>query len=216
MPKIYPSLIAANQLFLHDAITHLEPYCAGFHCDVMDDHFVPNLTFGSDTVNAIDAATKTQTWVHLMVDNPIAWCDRLSLKEDSIVSFHFESTKKINDIIKRIKEKNWNASIAINPKTQADEIFPYLKLVDQALIMSVEPGFSGQRFLEPTLDKIAPLIDYRKKNNLSFTIAIDGGINAENISMIAHKGIEDFAIASAIFDQPNPIASLALLSEKIK
>jgi ribulose-phosphate 3-epimerase len=215
MPRIYPSIVAAPPLTLDNTIKQLDPYCAGFHCDIMDNHFVPNLTFGASTVNAINAASKKPVWVHLMVDDPINWCKTLSLKSNSIVSFHFESTNEIQVITKRIKENNWKASIAINPKTPVEKIFDLLHLIDQVLIMSVEPGFSGQRFLESVLNKIAPLIAYRTQHHLSFEIGIDGGITAENIGMIAEHNVNDFAIASAIFNQPNPLNALQKLSNII-
>ncbi len=211
MTKIYPSLIAADLLRLKEEIRQLQPYCDGFHLDVMDNHFVPNLTFGADIVNAVSAATTKQLWVHLMVDNPISWCNTLTLQAESIVSFHIEATKKAQDIIKQIKENNWRASIAIKPKTPVAAIFPLLNTIDQVLLMSVEPGFSGQQFLPSVVDKIEPLITYRKDHGLSFAIGIDGGINQENIGMLATKGVEDFAVAAAIFDQPDPVAALKKL-----
>lgn len=213
MASIYPSLIAAHPLNLYDIIKKLEPYCAGFHGDIMDNHFVPNLTFGADTVNAIDAASSKPTWVHLMVDNPLDWCKSLSLKANSIVSFHIESTKRVEDMIKRIKENNWKASIAIKPKTNVAEIFQYLHLIDQVLVMSVEPGFSGQRFLEPMLKKVTLLVNERTKNNSKFLIGLDGGISMQNISSVIRHGAQDLAIASAIFNQPDPIAALQQLTQ---
>ena len=216
MAKIYPSLIAANPLYLHQTIKTLEPYCAGFHCDIMDNHFVSNLTFGFDIVQAIDAATFTQTWVHLMVDNPADWCKRLILKPHSIVSFHFESTNEPDKVIKCIKEKKWLPSIAINPKTDEGEIFHLLDTISQILIMSVNPGFSGQPFLDTVLKKIPSLIYERKKRNLTFSIGIDGGINAKNIISIAQQGAQDLAIASAIFNTPDPLRALQSLSQQIE
>lgn len=216
MASIYPSLIAAHPLSLYDIIKKLEPYCAGFHTDIMDNHFVPNLTFGADTANAIDAATKKPTWVHLMVSNPLDWCKTLSLKADSIVSFHLESTKRVDEMIKRIKENNWKISIAIKPKTNVAETFQYLHLIDQVLVMSVEPGFSGQRFLEPMLKKVTQLVHERKKSNTKFIIGMDGGISLQNIDSVIRHGAEDLAIASAIFNQPDPIAALQQLADAIQ
>ncbi len=215
MASIYPSLIAANPLYLLDTIKKLEPYCAGFHCDIMDNHFVPNLTFGADTVNAIDAATNKPLWVHLMVDNPFDWCKTLSLKANSMVSFHFEATKEINEMIKRIKENNWKVSIAIKPKTSVVETFKYLNLIDQVLVMSVEPGFSGQRFLEPMIKKVTQLAAQRKKENSNVRIGMDGGITAQNIGSLIKHNVDDLAIASAIFNQPDPLAALQQLSKLI-
>ncbi len=213
MVRLYPSLIAANPLCLNDTLQELAPYCAGFHCDIMDNHFVPNLTFGADIVNAIDAATPNPTWVHLMVDNPLHWCSNLSLKTDSIVSFHIESTAAINKVINSIKENKWKVSLAIKPKTAIGETFRYLNVIDQLLVMSVEPGFAGQRFLEPVTDKITQLALYRTQHNLTFQIGVDGGINTHNIGSLVQEGADDIAIASAIFNESNPCTALQALSK---
>lgn len=206
--RIFPSLIAANLIDLKQEIKRLDPHCDGYHLDIMDNHFVPNLTFGPDMVRAISSATRRQLWVHLMVDKPETWVEKLILPAESIVSFHPESNDKIPDTIKRIKEKKWMASLAIKPKTAVDEISEYLHLIDQVLVMSVEPGFSGQRFLESVVAKITPLVEYRKTHELSFAIGMDGGINATNIGMLAKLGVTDFAVASAIFGEEDPVVAL--------
>ena len=216
MIRIYPSLISANLLNLEHDIKILEPYCAGFHLDIMDNHFVPNLTFGVDMIQAISKATRKQLWVHLMVENPRSWIESLNLPPQTILSFHIESTDLPLDIIKRIKEKKWLASIAISPKTGVDEIFPFLNLIDQVLVMSVEPGFSGQRFLDATIDKIAPLVAHRDTQGLHFTIGFDGGITPENIGLLVKKGVTDFAAASAIFSNQHPKEALEQLQKGAK
>jgi len=216
MAHIYPSLIAADQLNLAQVIKELDPHVIGYHLDVMDNHFVPNLTWGSLVVNAIPHLTKRQLWVHMMVDNPQNWIDILNLPAGSIFSFHFEAIGQDIHLIKRIKEKNWKVSIAINPATDTNKIFPLLNQVDQVLIMSVEPGFSGQPFISSTIDKIDPLIGYRQTSRLDFTIAIDGGINQENIKQLANKHVDDFAVGSAIFKQPDPVIALEKLKKLVE
>lgn len=214
--KLFPSLISANLLELKDDISRLDPYCDGYHLDVMDHHFVPNLTFGYDIIHAIARTTNRPLWLHLMVENPDVWLDRLDLPAGTILSFHPETSRDIKKTIKSIKKKMWRASIAISPKMTVDEISPYLHLTDQALIMSVNPGFSGQAFLESVTAKIEPLIQYRKTHSLSYTIGMDGGINARNVASLAQKGVSDFAIASGIFGQPNPVTALKELKRLIK
>jgi len=211
MAKVFPSLMAADIMNLRRELEILNPHCEGYHIDIMDNHFVPNLTFGPSIVNAISNATNKQLWVHLMVDNPEKWCDTLKLPAQTIFSFHFESTKDIDGIIKRIKENNWQPSIAIKPKTDISELFPILHMINQVLIMSVEPGFSGQRFLPSAIDSLKELVAHRDQKQLPFVIGMDGGISVENIGTLAQEGVEDFAIASAIFDQPDPIAALQKL-----
>ena len=211
MVKIYPSLIGGNLLCIEQSIKQLEPYCDGFHLDVMDNHFVPNVTFGADMVNAIAQATNKQLWVHLMVDNPRNWCDTLRLAPGSIVSFHIEAAHDHQSITKCITEKKWIPSIAINPKTPVAKILSLLNSIDHVLVMSVEPGFSGQRFLESVLPKVREL----KKAKPTITIGMDGGINLENIAQIAAAGAQDLAIASGIFGSDDPVAALQALRKKV-
>lgn len=211
MATIFPSLIGGNLLCIEKSMRQVAPYCHGFHLDVMDNHFVANLTFGADTVNAIADATSKQIWVHLMVDDPINWCDTMNLAPNSIVSFHFESTSNHDDIIECIKEKKWIPSIAINPKTDAEKIFPLLNAIDHALVMSVEPGFSGQRFLNDSLEKVKAIKRYKGE----VVIGMDGGINQENIADVVAAGAQDLAIASAIFAPNDPGQAIQSLQKKI-
>lgn len=212
MKPIYPSLIAADLLNLGPTIETFNPICDGFHVDIMDNHFVPNLTWGAAFANAIAYASRKPTWVHLMVDNPHDWLDVLELTPGSTLTFHFENSSEKIQFIRRIKEKNLRASVAINPKTPVEEILPIVHLLDQILIMSVEPGFSGQEFIENSTAKIEPLLHMRAKEKLHFTIAIDGGINETNIHQLSQKGVDEFAAAKAIFAAVDPVAAY----EKLK
>jgi ribulose-phosphate 3-epimerase len=183
----------------------------------MDGHFVPNLTWGPLFINAISRKTNRQLWVHLMVDNPTPYLTQLEIPAGSIISFHIESSKDKVGTIKHIKEKKWIPSIAINPKTPVEELFPFLNVVQQILVMSVEPGFSGQQFLPFVIAKIETLIAYRTMHKLSFTLAMDGGLNAETIPMVSECGIDQYAIGSAIFKPTHPVENiqkLELLTQK--
>ncbi len=212
MVKLFPSLISGNLLCIQESINELEPYCDGFHLDVMDNHFVPNLTFGADMVNAIARTTRKQIWVHLMVDNPIEWCDTLQLAPGSIVSFHIEATKDARQVAECITEKKWVPSIAINPKTAAQEILPLLHTINHVLVMSVHPGFSGQPFLPEALAKVGAL----KKEKSDVIIGMDGGINRENIQEVVAAGAQDLAIAAAIFKSKDPVQAIRELRELIQ
>jgi ribulose-phosphate 3-epimerase len=214
MATIYPSLISADPVNLEHTIKLLDPHVQGYHIDVMDNHFVPNLTWGSDTVNAIAQATIHPLWVHLMVTNPEDWIGELDLMGGSMVTFHHESPGAGAHLIQHIKEKNWYVSIAINPDTPVEKIFNLLPLVDQVLIMSVQPGFAGQPFMTDVIKKIEPLMGYRASSKLPFRIAMDGGITIHNIAELAQKGVEDFAIASAIFGYPDPVEAIKILQER--
>jgi ribulose-phosphate 3-epimerase len=213
MVKIYPSLMAADQLNLAHAVQSLNEYCAGFHLDVMDNHFVPNITWGAATVNAI--ATLSNVWVHLMIDNPMSFYEQLVLKPDSLVSFHIESGIDFFEVIKIVREKKHRLSITISPKTPVLRIVPFLDIVDQVLLMSVEPGFSGQPFLTSTFDRLDELIAYRQEYAGLWKIGIDGGVNATNIVQLVEKGVDDCAVGGGIFQQQNPLAALQELQRLI-
>lgn len=213
MAQIYPSITALEMSAIERDIKTLEPYCQGFHIDVMDGHFVPNITWGADTVNAIAELTNRILWVHLMVENPIDFFETLSLKNHSIVTLHIETIGNNINIINKIKEKNLVPGIAISPKTPVEEIFPLLDLVHHVTIMSVEPGFAGQQFLPSVIDKIERLVGYRETSDLPSTIALDGGINEHNIADLTKRGVDLFGIASAIFGKPDPVAALKQLQK---
>jgi ribulose-phosphate 3-epimerase len=211
--RIYPSLISADLLNLAQVLKSLDSQCDGYHIDIMDNHFVPNLTWGSQFVNAIGDATDLPLWVHLMVDNPDDWVELLDLPDDSIYSFHIEAVQNAKSLIESIRENKWKSSIAIKPETPVESIFDLLEDIDQVLIMSVEPGFSGQPFLPGTIKKIKPLLRFRDDNELNFTIGLDGGINKHNIEKLVDHGADDLAIASGIFHQKDPAKALKELRE---
>lgn len=213
MKGIFPSLAEAALSDLKVTLERLNPYCDGYHIDIMDAHFVPNQMWGVDHVNAFAKQTDKKIWVHAMVENPGDFVDQLVLRAESIVSIHIESGVEINKTIKSIREKKWIPSIAINPKTNIVQLFPFLmqEVVDHVLIMSVEPGFSGQRFLESAIDKLKALVAYRDQNSLHFTIGMDGGINQANIKDLAQLGVDQFAISSGIFGSLDPVTALRRL-----
>lgn len=210
MIHIYPSLMAADQLNLEKEIQNLKSYCTGFHLDVMDNHFVPNITWGVATVNAI--AQRADVWVHLMIDKPMDFYQQLILRAGTLVSFHIESEVDFFEIIKIIKEKKHKLSIAISPKTPISRIVPFFNIVDQVLLMSVHPGFSGQPFLMGALDRLSEVFAYRQAHNCSFRIGIDGGVNKNNIAMLIKKGIDDYAVGGGIFYRENSVVALQELS----
>jgi len=216
MAHIYPSLISSDLLNLQKTIELLDPHVPGYHLDVMDYHFVPNLTWGPAFLTAIASRTQKKLWVHLMVDAPEVWIDALDLPPQTIMTIHIETTNSADRLINLIQNKNWLPSIAISPKTPVDEIFPFLQLAHQALIMSVEPGHSGQQFMPSMMSKVDRLVEYRKEHNLNFAIGIDGGITQENICMVVDRGVDDLGVANAIFGQPDPTQAIQDLKKLIE
>jgi len=174
----------------------------------MDGYFVPNVANNRDEYNVIIKTGDFIPWVHLMVYDFMNFYDSLVLPVESIVTFHCELKEDKNNIIKIIREKKHRASIAINPKTPIVDAISFFSTVDQVLLMSVEPGFSGQHFLKSSLDRLDELVNIRQENNYFFRIGIDGGINKDNIITLAHKGVDDFAIGGGIFSQSNPVEAL--------
>lgn len=207
---IYPSLMAADPLNLENEINLLEPHCAGFHLDIMDNLFVPNVALDAHTVNAVAKRGKP-VWVHLMVEKPELLYTTLLLPVGSLVSFHIESEIDIAHFIKTIREKKHHASIAISPKTPLSRIFSFLHDIDQVLLMSVEPGFSGQPFLKSSVARLAELAAHRQKENSSFKIGMDGGIDITNIKTLVEYGVDDCAIGSGIFKHKDRVAALQSL-----
>lgn len=206
--------MSANILELKEEIKKLEPYCDGFHLDVMDFHFVPNLTFGPHIINMIAKTTSKELCVHLMVEHPEKFIDYLQLPENSIIAFHKTTIPKPSNFIKQIKKKGWKASLALDPDESIDNAISIIKDLDQVLVMSVRPGFSGQEFIPQTLTKVKELNKYRKKNKLTFRIAMDGGINEENLLELIKAGVDDVAIASAIFKTKDPVKALKKLKNQ--
>lgn len=205
--KIFPSLISSDLLNLKNTLIELNPYCDGFHIDIMDNHFVPNLTWGPPVVNQIAAEAEKPLSVHLMVEHPEPIIQQLKLKEKSIISVHVENGNT-DKLIKLIQEKKHRIGIAIKPQTPLESIFPFLQSIDQVLLMSVEPGFSGQRFLPESISRLSELVAYKKNKSLTFEIAMDGGINEDNIHELYKNGCDVFCVASAIFSKNNAIDAL--------
>jgi ribulose-phosphate 3-epimerase len=217
MATIYPSLMCANLLNLEQDIAALNPHVPGYHIDIMDNHFVPNMAFDFDTIHAIARITKKQLWIHAMVDDPIGVIDQLQLPEKTIYSFHIESNFEKKSVIKKLTEKNWLPSIAIKPKTDVAQLLQILdRDIYQVLVMAVEPGFAGQLFIPDSIAKLDDLTAFRAKHNLDFMIGIDGGINISNIATVVQHGADQIACASAIFNNPDRVAAYSALQKCIK
>lgn len=214
MITLFPSLMAADLLNLKSEISALEPFCDGFHLDIMDHSFVPNLTWGTDLVNAIRNATKKKLWVDLLVDEPSFYIDNLKLKPGDIVTIHYESKAIIGNkdmlasICKTMKQKGYGAGLAINPKTPVKTFTSFLDFIDHAQLMSVEPGFSGRPFFAGTPNRILELTTLLKAKNKQIPIGIDGGINEATFLAIKNLGISMVAIGSGIFNRPDKIKAL--------
>ena len=154
------------------------------HLDIMDNIFVPNFTWDIDEIKELLDGTKTKKDVHLMVKDVIKYIDDYSKLNPEFITFHLEAVDNVLEVINYIKSKNIKVGISIKPNTTVENLKEYLPLIDLVLIMSVEPGFGGQTFIESSLDKIEELYNIRENNNYSYLIEVDGGINSDNIKKL--------------------------------
>lgn len=214
--KIFLSLMAADLLNLKHEIQRFDAHCDGYHLDVMDFHFVPNLSFGIDTINSIAQATRKQLNIHLMVNNPEKIFEQLELKPKSIVSFHVSTTQAPERLIKKIKHKECLPGLVLNPHVDVITIKPYASDLHQVLIMGVEPGFSGQPMLAQTVQIVQAAALLKKELRLPLTIAVDGGVSRETIASLARHGAKSFIVASAVFKSNDPLTALEELYDLLE
>ncbi|MBC8385781.1 MAG: ribulose-phosphate 3-epimerase [Candidatus Cloacimonetes bacterium] len=204
MIKIAPSILSADFSNLEKEIKAIDDAGADIlHLDVMDGHFVPNLTFGIPIIRQIKNAAKIPLDVHLMVTNPENYLEILCDLGVEYISFHQETVFHLHRQVSLIRSKNAKAGIALNPATPVNTIFPLVPELDFVLLMSVNPGFGGQKFLPLVYDKIGKLRDFSKKENPNLEIEIDGGVNNENAGKLVKTGADILVAGSYIFQQKN-------------
>lgn len=217
MGKIAPSILSADISNLGEEINMLEEGGADWiHVDVMDGHFVPNLTFGSNVVAASKKLTDLPLDVHLMVEEPEKMIDNFIQAGATSLSIHAEATKNIHQVMQYIKEKGVNSGVVINPGTPVSFIENVLPIVDMVLVMTVNPGFGGQAFISEMLEKINILDTYRKEKEYDFLIQVDGGINNETIKSCREAGADVFVAGSNIFGAASPQEQIQTLKNLVE
>ncbi|MBK7106738.1 MAG: ribulose-phosphate 3-epimerase [Ignavibacteriae bacterium] len=200
MAYLAPSILAADFTKLPQQIRAVELGNADFiHCDIMDGQFVPNITFGPLIISAVKKITKLPLDVHLMINNPENMISKFAEAGANIITVHQENNLHLDRVIQQIKEHNVKAGISINPATAIETILPIIHNVDLVLIMSVNPGFGGQTFIDYTLEKIKFLDNLKKQNNFNYLIEVDGGITKENIKKVKDAGCNIIVTGTAIF-----------------
>ena len=198
--KVLPSLLSCNFANISKEVKGLEDADAdGIHIDVMDGHFVPNLSMGPKIVKAVNKSTDLFLDVHLMTYNPYSFVERFIEAGADMITFHIEATEDVLDIIKFVKKCNKLVSIAINPETSVSMLYKYIPLCDQILFMTVHPGFGGQKFIEKVLDKIKELNSFLDQNKLSIDIQVDGGINLETAKLCIDNNVNSLVSGQFLF-----------------
>ncbi len=202
-PMLYPSIMCADPLNIQPVIDTLTPLSAGFHIDLMDNHLVPNLEGGVNLVNAIANYCDIPMWTHYMVTNPMQLIHNTLIRPRDIVSIHLNSNEDFSAVFHLLKQKLALAGLAISPDDDLRQAFDILGLCDHVLVMSVQPGFAGQQFLESTYERLRAVCTYKQDTHPTLRVGVDGGVSAKNIAALVAAGAQDIAVGSALFGHGN-------------
>ncbi|MBO5852430.1 MAG: ribulose-phosphate 3-epimerase [Clostridia bacterium] len=203
MVKLSPSVLTADFLTLSDILPKFEKSGVDMlHLDVMDGIFVPNISFGIPVINSIKKHTSLPLDVHLMIDKPHRYIKEFAEVADWL-GFHYEAGSDVGETLKEIRKYGCKSCLTIKPNTEAEEIFDFLPLCDMVLVMSVDPGFGGQKFMPSSLDKVRKIAKEAKRQGISLEIEIDGGINAETAPLAVEAGVTVLVAGNYIFSAEN-------------
>jgi ribulose-phosphate 3-epimerase len=214
MVEIVPSILSADVARLAEEISRVERGGARMlHLDVMDGHFVPNLTIGSPVVESIRKATKLHLDVHLMIENPERYVVGFVEAGANSVSVHYEACRHLDGTLGLIRNAGAMAGIVLNPATPVSVLADVLEVADYVLLMSVNPGFGGQKLIPYVLEKVRKLDRIRREKNLTLPVEIDGGVHQENLADVVRAGCDWIVTGSAVFHSPDPEATVREMRE---
>lgn len=211
--KISPSMLAADYANLESELKKCENGGADLiHLDVMDGHFVPNISIGAPVIAAMKKVCSVPFDVHLMISNPFDYIDDFADAGADIITFHTECDSDTDKTLDKILAAGCKAALAVKPATPIEEVYPYLEKLSMVLVMTVEPGFGGQSFMESTMPKIIKL----RERCPEIDIQVDGGINSETVKIAGQAGANVFVAGSAVFRSDNPAEAIKILKENAK
>jgi ribulose-phosphate 3-epimerase len=217
-PIVAPSILSADFAHLGDAVALADPARDWVHCDVMDNHFVPNLTFGPIVVDAVRRLTPGFVDVHLMIQRPERLIPGFTKAGADQVTVHLEAEHEhgLMDVFAMIRDGGARVGLALKPKTPLETAMPYLRKLDLLLLMTVEPGFGGQTFMSDLMPKVIAARDWRAKNGATFLIEVDGGISADTAPIARRAGADVFVAGNAVYGAKDPAVALARLRDAVR
>ena len=213
--QLAPSLLSADFARLRDEIATIEKHADLLHVDVMDGHFVPNITLGPQIVKACRAVTKLPFDCHLMIEQPQRYIEQIVDAGANMVSIHFEAEPHLQRALQLIRDSGAKAGVAINPATPAEALSAAIEFCDYVVVVSVNPGFGGQKFIEPVVGKIRHISRMIRERGLSVPIEVDGGVDAKTARSVVDAGATILVAGSAIFGQSDRVAAMEAIRNAV-